>query len=142
MLNEILITLTVCIDTYLMSVNYNSSGIKIPFWSGFVLSFISSIVSYHLFAGLHFCYKSDCKLNFKGYDDSFDLMDIEVKNEYPPYSSESILHKQIASLLQAFLNKEGSKKSWSYNKENYEIYLHLLKTYLLVFLKNHLWTYN
>ena len=42
---------------------------------------ISSIVSYHLFAGLHLCYKGDCKLITEGYDDSFDLMDIEVKNE-------------------------------------------------------------
>ena len=60
---------------------------------------ISSIVRYHLFAGLHLCYKRDCKLITEGYDDSFDLMDIEVKNEYPPYSSESILHKQIDRCL-------------------------------------------
>ncbi len=54
MLNEILITLTVCIDTYLMSVNYNSSGIKIPFRSGLVLSVISSFILYLslLLAGL------------------------------------------------------------------------------------------
>lgn len=57
MLNEILITITVCIDTYLMSVNYNSSGIKIPFRSGLVLSFISSLILYLslLFAGLLEC---------------------------------------------------------------------------------------
>ena len=41
---------------------------------------ISSIVSYHLFAGLHLCYKRDCKLITEGYDDSFDLMNIKVKN--------------------------------------------------------------
>lgn len=46
MFNEILITLTVCIDTYLMSVNYNASRIKIPFLSGFVLSLISSVILY------------------------------------------------------------------------------------------------
>lgn len=45
-MNEILITLTVCIDTYLMAVNYNASGIKIPFLSGFILSFISSFILY------------------------------------------------------------------------------------------------
>lgn len=54
MLNELFITLTVCIDTYLMSVNYNSSGIKIPFRSGLMLSFISSLILYLslLFAGI------------------------------------------------------------------------------------------
>ena len=46
MLNEILITLTVCIDTYLMAVNYTSSKIKIPFLSGVILSLISSIILY------------------------------------------------------------------------------------------------
>lgn len=46
MFNEILITLTVCIDTYLMAVNYNASGIKIPFRSGIMLSLISSAVFY------------------------------------------------------------------------------------------------
>lgn len=60
---------------------------------------ISEIVSNHLFEGLHICYKRDCKFINKGYDDSFDLMDTEVKNEYPPYSSESILHKQIDRCL-------------------------------------------
>lgn len=45
-MNEILITLTVCIDTYLMAVNYNASGIKIPFLSGFILSLISSFILY------------------------------------------------------------------------------------------------
>lgn len=54
MLNEIFITLTVCIDTYLMSVNYNASGIKIPFRSGLVISLISSVILYLslVFAGL------------------------------------------------------------------------------------------
>ena len=46
MLNEILITLTVCIDTYLMAVNYTSSRIKIPFLSGAILSLISSLILY------------------------------------------------------------------------------------------------
>ncbi len=57
MLNEIFITLTVCIDTYLMSVNYNASGIKIPFRSGLVISLISSIILYLslIFAGLLEC---------------------------------------------------------------------------------------
>ena len=68
---------------------------------------ISEIVSNHLFEGLHICYKRDCKFINKGYDDSFDLMDIEVKNEYPPYSSESILNKQIDRCLH--FDKEDDK---------------------------------
>lgn len=46
MLNEILVTFVVCIDTYLMSLNYNSSGIKIPFSTGLVMSSISALILY------------------------------------------------------------------------------------------------
>lgn len=42
MLNEILLTLTVCIDTYLVAVNYGARGIKIPINSTFTISFIGA----------------------------------------------------------------------------------------------------